>query len=102
MDGETKTYIEIYEYQAGKVGVHLTTETPTNKYTVNADLGILISNVAGNDYYLGTYDKITDGVVTASYTTMSASKLSYITGENASKIGVSQFPAYLATIEFVK
>ena len=102
MDGETKKYIEIYEYQEGRVGVQITETKPTtNKYTFNAELGILVSNVAGTDYYLGTYDKITDGVVTNSYYTMSASKLSYISGENASKIGVSQFPSYLATIEFV-
>ena len=90
--GETKTYIDIYEYNTGKAGIRLTTE-PTAVYTWNADLHIFIANVAGEDRYLGTYN---------TYNTISASATSYITGDNAAKIGVSQFPAYLYTIEYAR
>lgn len=89
MAGEAKTYIDIYEYNTGKAGIRLTTE-PTAVYTWNEELHILVAvNVAGEDRYLGTYN---------TYNTISASSTSYITGDNASKIGVSQFPAYLVTI----
>ena len=86
-----KTYIEIYEYDTNnhKVGLHLTT-APVNTFNWNADLGILTStfkvNKADKTYYLGTYNN---------YTTISASEIKYITGDNASKVGVTQFPAYL-------
>ncbi len=90
--GETKTYIDIYEYNTGKAGIRLTTE-PTAVYTWNADLHIFIANVAGEDRYLGTYN---------TYNTISASATSYITGDNAAKIGVSQFPAYLYKVEIKK
>ncbi len=89
MAGETKTYIDIYEYKEGKAGIRLTTE-PTAVCTWNEELHILVAaNVAGEDRYLGTYN---------TYNTISASSTSYITGDNAAKIGVSQFPAYLVTI----
>ncbi len=91
-EGETKTYIDIYEYKEGKAGIRLTAE-PTAIYTWNADLHIFTANVAGEDRYLGTYN---------TYNTISASATSYITGDNAAKIGVSQFPAYLYTIEYTR
>ncbi|MDY5940093.1 MAG: immunoglobulin-like domain-containing protein [Eubacteriales bacterium] len=89
MEGEKKIYIEIYEYSEGKVGVHLT-DAPTTVYTWNKDLGIFTANVAGNDYYLGSYKN---------YDTVSASKTSYITGDNAGNVGVSQFVLQPVTIE---
>ena len=89
MDGETKKYIDIYEYAAGKVGVQIT-DKPTCVFTRNADLGILVANVAGTDYYLGTYK---------TYNTISASKISYITAENK---GVSQFPCELVTLDLAQ
>ncbi len=92
MAGEAKTYIDIYEYNTGKAGIRLTAE-PTAVYTWNADLHIFTANVAGEDRYLGTYN---------TYNTISASTTSYITGDNAAKIGVSQFPAYLYTIEYTR
>ena len=88
LDGETKTYLDIYEYTEGKVGVHLTAE-PTAVYTFNAEMGIYTANVAGNDYYLGTYK---------TYDTISASKTDYITGDNAANVGISQFVAQLSTL----
>ena len=84
-DGETKMYIDIYEYSAGKVGVTIT-DKPTCVFTRNAELGIWVANVAGADYYLGTYK---------TYNTISASKTSYITAENK---GVSQFPCDVVTL----
>ncbi len=88
-NGSTKTYINIVERTdaAGKVTINLS-EAPSNVYTWDETMGILITNVAGSDWYLGTY---------STYTTMSPSNTSYITGDNASKVGVSQFPAYLVT-----
>ena len=90
--GETKTYIDIHEYQEGKAGIRLTTE-PTATFVWNEELHIFTTNVAGADRYLGTY---------GTYNTISASATSYITGDNASKIGVSQFPAYLYKVEIKK
>lgn len=90
-----KQYIEIYTYlndnNETKVGVHITDEA-TNIYTWNAELKVLVSNVNGDDYYLGTYYLESKDIT---YETMSASKLSYISGDNASKIGDTQYPAYL-------
>ena len=84
MDGETKTYIDVNEYAAGKAGVRLTTE-PTATFVWNEECGVFTAEVAGAPRYLGTY---------STYATMSASDIKYIAGENVAKIGVSQFPAY--------
>jgi hypothetical protein len=89
MDGETKKYIDVYEYTAGKVGVQIT-DKPTCTYTYNKDLGTWVANVAGADYYLGTYK---------TFDTISASKTSYINAENK---GVSQFPAGVVLIQVVE
>ena len=52
--------------------------------------------------YFGTYAKVTDGTPTSVTTATSAlSELKYIQGDNASKVGVTQFPAYFGTLEFV-
>jgi hypothetical protein len=88
MEGEAKKYIDVYEYQAGKVGVQIT-DKPTCVFTHNAELGNWVANVAGTDYYLGTYK---------TYNTISASKTSYINAENN---GISQFPCKMVTIEVV-
>ena len=88
MAGETKTYIDLHEYQAGKAGIRRTTG-PTATFVWNEELHILTTNVAGADRYLGTYN---------TFNTISASATSYITGDNAAKIGVSQFPAQLVTL----
>ena len=90
--GETKTYIDLHEYKEGKAGIRLTTE-PTATFVWNEELHIFTTNVAGEDRYLGTYN---------TFNTISASATSYITGDNASKIGVSQFPAYLYKVEIKK
>ena len=92
MAGDAKTYIDIYEYKEGKAGIRLTTE-PTATFVWNEELHLFTTNVAGEDRYLGTYN---------TFNTISASATSYITGDNASKIGVSQFPAYLYAIEYTR
>lgn len=96
-DGK-KQYIEIYSYEyesngEKKTGVDVQiVDEATNIYTWNAELKVLVSNVNGEDYYLGTYYNASKDTT---YETMSASKLTYISGDNASKIGDTQYPAYL-------
>ena len=87
-DGEAKMYIDVYEYSAGKVGVTIT-DKPTCVFNRNAEIGNWVTNVAGTDYYLGTYK---------TYNTISASKTSYI---NATNNGTEQFPCVIASIEVV-
>lgn len=91
-DGKTQ-YIDAYEWSAGKVGVQLT-ETPTAVFTYNAELKTLVAKVIENNYYLGSY-KID---ATKDFNTISASKTDYITGDNASKIDVTQFPVRLLNL----
>ena len=83
-------YLEIYETSDQKVRLHLVDEA-TGVWKFDEDANVFTFALAGcakasNDgvYYFGTYNK---------FETMSASKTSYITGSNASKVGVSQFPA---------
>ena len=90
MDGDTKTYIEIYEYQENKGGVRLVTSAPASVFVINADYNMPTTTIGANTYYLGSYK---------TYTTMSVSNITYMSAE---KDGVSQFGARLSTIEFVK
>lgn len=83
LDGETKTYVEMYDRGNNKAGVQLVTE-PTMAYTWNADANTWTATFGENTFYLGTYN---------TYTTISASNISYITGDNAANVGVSQFLA---------
>ena len=85
-----KTYIDIVprEDNADKVNIILT-EAPTAVYTWDAERKTMTAAVGANTWYLGTYN---------TYNTISASNVSYI--EDISKIGVSQFPATFATINF--
>ncbi len=89
MNGEEKTYLDIHEYQEGKAGVRLTTE-PSATFTYSEDAKTYVANVAGSDRYLGTYN---------TYNTISASATSYITGDKAANVGVSQFVAYFAIVD---
>jgi hypothetical protein len=90
VDG-VKTYIEIYEYTAGKVGVQLTA-APKNVFVWNAELNAPVVNLLDTQYYLGTYK---------TYSTISASAIKYVTGDNAKNVGVSQFPAQVYSVKFV-
>ena len=84
--------LDINEYTAGKVGVRLTAE-PTCVWTYNAELGVLTTVVIEKTWYLGTYN---------TFNTMSLSETYRISGDKAADVGVSQFPAYLATIVVVE
>ena len=90
---KTKTYIEVYERDAakGSGSLRLVTETPETYFVYDADLGLLVVKGAegNNSYYLGTYK---------TYNTFSVSNTSYITGDNAANVGVSQFPAQLVVV----
>lgn len=98
MNGSTKTYIRIYQsatgnpgYGKGKVG--LVTTVPTEKLHFDAAAKTLVyAYDSNNAYYIGTY---------STYTTFSASNTSFITGNNASKVDVSQYPARLYAEETV-
>ena len=85
-----KTYIDIVprDDNPGKVNIILT-EEPTAVYTWDAERKTMTATVGENTWYMGTY---------GTYNTISASNVSYI--EDVSKIGVSQFPATFATINF--
>ena len=104
VEGETDQYlikvgekfVEVYENASKKVRIHLVDEA-TGAWLFNTDANVFTYTLSGcqnasNDaeYYLGTY---------SSYNTISASKISYITGDNASKVGVSQFPALFGSLE---
>ena len=85
-----KTYIDVQprEDNAAKVNIKLV-EEPTALYTWDAERKTMITTVGENTWYMGTY---------GTYNTISCSNVSYI--EDISKIGVSQFPATFATINF--
>ena len=79
LDGETKNYL--YVIQSGTyINVKIGTE-PSGVWTFNAELGTLVTNVGGTDYYIGTY---------GTYNTISASKTSFI---NASNVNKTQYAA---------
>ena len=86
MDGETKNYVVIHEWQTGKNGVEITTTEPTTFFKWNADANTWTVWLEGcdNEYYLGTY---------STYNTISSSKINFITGDKAADVGVSQFVA---------
>ncbi|MBQ6831684.1 MAG: leucine-rich repeat protein [Oscillospiraceae bacterium] len=93
MDGENKVYIRIYERiddapGYGKGSLELVDYPPEELLSVDSVTGTLfyMAPSGKNSYYMGTY---------GSYSTFSISNTSYITGENAGKVGISQFPAKL-------
>ena len=91
MDGETKTYIQIYKNGSNKIRMQVVTE-PTMTFTYDTDAKTYVTTIDEKIYYMGTY---------GTYNTISASETWRITGENADDVGVSQFVAYFATIEIV-
>ena len=81
-------FVEIYKNTDGKIRPTLV-DTATGAWKWNEEAKLFTFAVDGKDYYLGTFN---------TYNTISASEVSYITGKNLSKIGVSQFVA-LCTIK---
>ena len=91
MNNGVKTYIRLYERSSGKANLQLTTSAPTECYKFDTTLKTLVyTKSSSNSYYMGTY---------SSYTNFRASNLSYISGSNASKVDVSQFPARLYAVD---
>lgn len=74
-------YLELYTNSANKVRLTLV-DTPTAAWVYNYELGVFTWKEGETVYYLGTY---------STYNTISASAISYISGDNADKVGVSQF-----------
>ena len=107
VEGKANTYtIKVGEqylvaYRAGNYN-NMKLDTEAGEWVFDATLGVLTATVSYekdgstvNDVvYFGTYLK--SGVPGD---TMSLSLTSYISGDNASKVGVSQFPGYLYTLE---
>lgn len=85
LSGNAKTYIEIYDRGSGKAGVRLVSNTNV-VFTRYEPANTPITVISGNTFYLGAYNN---------FTTISASAISYISGSNASKVDVSQFPMRL-------
>ena len=92
MNGEVKTYLVVSEYEdkdapagSGKGTITWETETPEEYYTYDATAKTFIHTDAdGEDsYYMGTY---------STYETISVSNTSYISGDSAKNVDVSQFP----------
>jgi len=87
MDGEAKTYIEIYKRDDGKVRPKLSTE-PTAVYIFDEESQLYVVELGDRLYYYGTYN---------TFETFSASGTSYITGSNAANVGVTQFVGQFGT-----
>ena len=96
MNGGVKTYIRVFHRVDGDPGygkgsVEFVTSAPSEVYTYDRTANTLIYDYDGNNaYYMGTY---------GSYTTVSVSNTSYITGNNAGNVDVSQFPVRFYTVE---
>jgi len=92
MKGNTKTYLNVIprDNDATKTNVVLQTAAENaspSVYTLNKEFKYVKTSCVGDEWYLGTY---------STNKTISASKTSYIS--DTSKIGVSQFTAWFATI----
>ena len=85
---DVKVYITLGENEANKLSLSYT-ENRTTLWYLDENLHYLYSNYNDEDYFLGTYN---------SFTTISASRLSYINEEN---IGVSQFILQFAILNHV-
>lgn len=100
---EAKKYINVYEYEKGgknKNSQKLVDSTDeATVFVWNTELHIFTTTQAKATYYLGTYDYYKDNALSNSYSTIGSSKIDYITGNNASKVGESQFPAYLYVVD---
>ena len=81
-------FIEL-ELNSKKTGaVVVLSDKSSGTWAWNEELKLFTWTLTAGTFYLGTYN---------TFNTISASKIDFITGDNSSKIGVSQFPAYLCT-----
>ena len=79
MNGETKNYLYIV---VSETYINVKYGETKDVWTYDEKLGAFINDVNGTDYYIGTYKE---------FNTISASKYSFIAGDKASTIGVSNF-----------
>ncbi len=86
-DNGAKKYIDVVK--SGNYINVVITDAPTAVFKYNAEATTYVVDIEGTDYYIGTYN---------TFSTFSASKISYITGDNAAKVGVSQFPAVFTAV----
>ena len=90
-----KTYIRVFHRTDGDPGygkgsLEFVTSAPKEVYIYDETANTLFYDYDGNNaYYMGTY---------GTYTTVSVSNTSYITGDKASSVDVSQFPVRFYTI----
>ena len=83
--GENKMYIHAHGFGSSGVSLQLKT-TPGAVFNYREDLNLYTVKIFGTEYYIGTYGE---------YDNFSLNNISYISGNNAGQVGVSQFPAYL-------
>lgn len=88
MNGSTKTYINIVKKNTSGSTAKLQLQTSPVTYTLNTEHRYLYTAIGSRTFYMGTYTGSS-----GTYSTISASNTSYIS--DTSKIGVSQFPAWL-------
>jgi len=88
MDGNTKTYINIVKKNSSGSTVKMQLQTTAVAYTLNTTYKYLSTKIGTRTFYMGTYTGSS-----GTYSTISASNTSYIS--DTSKIGVTQFPAWL-------
>lgn len=86
-DNGAKKYIDVVK-KGNYINVVIT-DAPTAVFKYNVEATTYVVDIEGTDYYIGTYN---------TFSTFSASKISYITGDNAAKVGVSQFPAVFTAV----
>ena len=96
MNNGVKTYIRVYHRTDGDPGygkgsLELVTSKPSESFVYDDVANTLIYDYDGNNaYYMGTH---------GDYVTVSVSNTSYITGNNASDVDVSQFPVRFYTVD---
>ena len=86
MDGEAKKYINVFK--SGNYTNIEFKDTTDNVYKYDTTLNAWVVTMSDGDYYLGTYGTKTD---------LRPSAVSYISGDKAADVGVSQHVAYLVT-----
>ena len=89
---EVKNYITIYNNDAGKTSVKYDPAGET-VFTYKAKVNAWATTFDGKDRYLGSYYSSKDN---KTFNTISVSDLSYITGDNAANVGVTQYPLTFA------
>ena len=89
MDGYLKKYIDIVSTGAGTAQA-IVSLTPTAVFRFDQATSAIVTTLDGKDFWLGTYNN---------HPTIGACNISYISGNHAGNIHVSQFPAQLVTVD---